>query len=349
MAPPDPAAFDPDDSVGLALKLVRHLAGSVGEIEVAEGPDRYSGGMDTYVYAIRFSGDLPPGWRSPLVLRIYPSSEQIQKAEREAKIQRFVADQGFPAPRPLLLDTSCEPFGLPFMLMERAPGLNAVDRFRNPLNIRSTIRAMATLQARLHSLPIDGCPLPYESPLVDRWLAPSRDLIQRYHPPGLDPHLAWLEEHASIVRDEAVALTHNDFHPLNIQVEGEQMSLLDWPDAALGDRHCDVGRTLAVFWLAAPLEKSLVARSVLRLLRRYIVPLYTREYRRHLPLDDRRLHYWQALHAFKNVVQFAVLRQEGEAALGARPGVLAEVPPSLARAIDDYFQRRVSMIESSAG
>ncbi|HEY5625085.1 MAG TPA: phosphotransferase [Dehalococcoidia bacterium] len=332
---------------GARAKLVRHLSGNVGSIEVIEGPDRYLAGLDTYVYGIRFAGDVPPEWIAPLVLRVYPSPEQVQKAEREAAIQRFVADQGFPAPRPLLVDTSCQPFGLPFMLMERVPGPSAVDRFKNPLKIRSTVRAMAAMQARLHLLPIDGCPLPYESPLVDRLLAPSRDLIQRFRPPGLDSPLAWLEEHASIVRNEDVALVHNDFHPLNIQAEGDRMSLLDWPDAAIGDRHSDVARTLAVFWLAAPLEKSLAGRTVLGALRRYIVPLYLREYRRHLPLDDRRLRYWGALHAFAEWVLISVMQHAGEAAIGARPGVLAEIPQAVVTSLPEYFRRRVSLLETA--
>jgi aminoglycoside phosphotransferase (APT) family kinase protein len=153
-----------------------------------------------------------------------------------------------------------------------------------------------------------------------------------------------MESHADLVRDEEPALLHNDFHPLNIMLDGERMTLLDWPDAAVGDRHCDVARTLALFWLAAPLERSFIGRTVLGLLRRYIVPLYVREYRSHLALDDVRLRYWEALHAFKAWAQIAVLHHEGEAALGARAGVAAEIPPTMIRALESYVRTRIAAL-----
>jgi aminoglycoside phosphotransferase (APT) family kinase protein len=341
-------AFDPDDGAAIGEALPASLVGRVGSLEVAEGPARYGAGMDTYVYAVRFAGDIPAEWAAPLILRVYPSPAQVAKAEREAAVQTFVAGLGFPAPRPLLLDTSGVPFGLPFMIMERLPGRPAVDLIKNPLAIRGVVRRMAVLQSRLHALPVDGCPLPYDAPLVDRLLAGSRELVERHQPAGAEAALAWLEEHASLVREEQPVLIHNDFHPLNILVDDGQMSLLDWSDAALGDRHCDVARTLALLWLAAPLLPSALARAVLGLLRRYIVPLYAREYGRLLPLDERRLRYWEAVHAFKSWLQVTVLLQEGETALQARPGVASEIPAGVLPAIQDYFQRRVAILSQAA-
>ena len=138
-----------------------------------------------------------------------------------------------------------------------------------------------------------------------------------------------------------LSCTHNDFHPLNLLVDGDRVVLLDWSAAALGDRHCDVARTLALFWLAGPLAKSAVERTALRLLRGYVVSKYRREYESLLPLDEDRLRYWQALHAFGVWTQIAVMRQEGEAAIGARQGVLDEVPASVLPALRDYVWARI--------
>ena len=332
--------FDPDDKSAIRAALTECLCGLLGAVEVVEGPDRYGAGLDTYVYAIRLRGELPPEWAAPLVLRVYPQAAQAGKAQREAAAQTFAADHGIAAPRPLLVEMSWEPYGLPFMIMERAPGSPLMERFKNPLAIGRTIRAMAALQARLHSLPTDGCPLPYDGPLVDRWLAPTKEQVKRFRPRGLDGPLRWLEEHAQIVREEEPVLVHNDFHPLNLVADGDRLTLLDWSDATLGDRHCDVARTLALFWLAPPLESNAVTRMVLTVLRRFIVPAYARAYRKHLPLDKRRLRYWQALHAFKAWAQIAVMRQEGEAAIGAPAGVLAQIPQALLPALQAYFEER---------
>jgi aminoglycoside phosphotransferase (APT) family kinase protein len=336
--------FKPDDPAWVGERLTAYLRVRFSDLRVVEGPDRFGAGMDSYVYAIRVAGSLPPEWARPLVLRIYPSLQQTEKAKRETDIQTYAADREFPAPRPLLLDESGAPFGLPFMIMERMPGSPAVDRIKNPLAVRGIIREMAALQVRLHTLPTDGCPLPYDGPMVDRLLSPTRELVERHRPPGLDGALGWLEEHAVIVRSEEPVLIHNDFHPLNILAEGRRLSLVDWTDAALGDRHCDVARTLALLWLAAPLLKSPLARTALGLLRRYIVPLYASEYGRHLPLDNRRLRYWEALHAFKSWAQVVVLLREGESAMQAREGVAAEIPPNVVPAIREYFQRRVALL-----
>jgi len=333
--------FDPDDVAAIRDALAADLAGRLGPLTVSEGPERFGGGMDTYVYAFRLAGDISPAWAAPLVLRVFPSMGQVAKAEREAAMQTFAVEKGILAPKPLLVDTSGTAFGLPFMIMERMRGAPMLSRIKNPLNMPGMLKAMAALQARLHSLPTDGCPIPYERPLVDEWLSRSRELVNKFHPAGLDRPLAWLETHIDMVKDEEPVLTHNDFHPMNLLIDGDRMALLDWPDAALGDRHCDVARTLALLYLAGPLAQSAIERTVLRLLRGYIVSKYRREYESHLPLDVGRIRYWQVLHAFGVWAQLAVMRQEGEAAIGAREGVLGEIPDSIFPALESYVDERI--------
>jgi aminoglycoside phosphotransferase (APT) family kinase protein len=336
------APFDPDNIPAIREALAQRLSARVGPVSVKEGPARFRSGLDTFVYAIGLSGQLAPEWPESLVLRIFPSMDQVEKAEREFAVQAFLATLGYPAPRPLYFDVTGEPFGLPFMIMARVPGVPAINQFKNPLNTSSLIARMAALQARLHTLPTAGCPLPYESPLVERMLEPSRDLVGRYHPPGLDKPLQWLERNVSVVRDEEPVLTHNDFHPLNLIVEGDQMTVLDWPGAALGDRHCDVGRTLALFSFAPDFERSLAARMALRVFRGTIIRRYKRAYCAILRLEGERLRYWEALHAFTAWTQIATMAQEGEAAIGARPGALSEIPPGLETSLKRYFEERAA-------
>jgi aminoglycoside phosphotransferase (APT) family kinase protein len=172
-------AFDPNDVTSLKVKLQERLSSRVGALEIRD-LRRIGAGMDTYVYAFAVDGSLAPNWMEPLVLRVYPNVGQAAKAEREASIQGFVREGGFPAPRPLLVDAPGGSVGLPFMVMERAPGTPLVDRMKNPLSLVSAISAMAALQARLHSMPTEGCPVPYDGP--DR--SPCRTEDRYRVPPG---------------------------------------------------------------------------------------------------------------------------------------------------------------------
>lgn len=334
--------FNPDDSSAIRETLEGVLRRS-GEVTIVEGPDKFAGGLDTHVYGVTLGGTLPAGWPARVVLRIYPTAEQDAKMEREFAVQTFASERAFPAPRPLLAGKAGDPWELPFMLMERAPGSQAVDGFKNPLRIRRTIRAMAALQARLHSLPTEGCPLPYDRPLVDRLLEGPQELLAKY--PAEEPMraLRWLEENASIVREEEPVLVHNDYHPINIVAEGDQLTLLDWSDAALGDRHSDVARTLGVFWLAPSLERSWLGRTALGTLRGFIVSKYTSDYASHQPLDPRRIRYWEAVHAFSEWVTVDTMDREGEASVGAREGLIAELQ-GFAPRLRRYFEERTGSV-----
>ncbi len=171
---------------------------------------------------------------------------QAEKAQREAAIQSFVARRGFPAPDALLVDPAGGLLGLPFMIMEHVDGAQAIQAIKNPIKLPGMLRGMAALHAGLHTLPTDGCPLPHESPLVDRLLEEPREHITRFGLSALAPVLDCLQANAGLVRNETPSLVHLDFHPLNILAKGERMTLIDWSDAALGDRHADVARQAPV-------------------------------------------------------------------------------------------------------
>jgi aminoglycoside phosphotransferase (APT) family kinase protein len=153
-----------------------------------------------------------------------------------------------------------------------------------------------------------------------------------------------MKANAGIVRGEEPVVVHLDFHPLNILDDGDTMTLIDWADGTIGDRHADVARTLALFWLAAPLLESAVERTLLSVLRRYLVPAYQRAYRKHLPLDEKRLRYWEALHTFRAWTQIAVIKQEGEEALGARKGMASALPSAVIPAFAEYVAARTRLL-----
>lgn len=332
-------AFDPTDVDAIRTQLDQLLCERSWDVRIEPPIDRFEGGLDTYIYGVTLCGTLPEGWPTRVVLRVYPAADQGPKMEREFAVQRFVSGSGFPAPRPLLAGKANEVWPLPFMLMERVEGSQSTNGFTSPLRMRGMIRAMAALQARLHSVPIAGCPLPYEGPLVDRMLAEPREILEKYPAPELASGLRWVEENAGIVRDEEPVLVHNDLHPVNVLAQRTQLTLLDWSDADIGDRHSDVARTLGVFKGAEFMERGPIGRTAPGLLRRYIVSNYLRDYVTHFPLDARRLRYWEALHALSELVIVETMDREGEAALGGREGLVSETEGS-AEQLRRYFEER---------
>jgi aminoglycoside phosphotransferase (APT) family kinase protein len=192
-------------------------------------------------------------------------------------------------------------------------------------------------------LPVHDFPTPDDRPLVDRLLSNARDELPLDAAAEMRAALSWLESNAGVVRQEVGVLCHNDFHPLNDHLSREgKACLIDWSDADIGDRHCDVGRTTALFWLAPPLARSPVERLVLRAFRRYFIAAYLGRYSREMEVETPRLQFWQTLHALRAWAQLDKLQSTGKATLGARRGAAGEVPPGLVPALREYLRDRVS-------
>ena len=339
-------AIDPASAEQVAGALLEYLSTALraGEIRFAEPPERVGRGLDTHIYAFRLVGEgLDPAWTGPLVLRLYPTSNQGAKAEREGEVQRFAAEHGYPALVPLALETRAEPFGLPLMLMERVDGAPMLELMgRSPLTIPGLLRKMGALHVALHRLPLGGCPLSADGPLVERRLVEFRERIERSAVRGLDDALGWLERHKAIVTSEQPALLHNDFHPLNILIDRRgRATVLDWSDAMVGDRHHDIGRTVGVFnvaWIAAG---SALERRALRPGGGWLANRYLAAYRRHVPIDRDRLRYWEALQAFHGWLQLRELEDPAfRTEVGARSDSIESLPEGFAAFMERYFWRR---------
>lgn len=294
-------AFDPADATEVATALLEYVADRlhVSGTVFREAPAPLGRGMDTRIYSFQLAPEgLAPQWSAPLVLRLFTSPDQADKAQREADVQRFAASQGYPAVEPLLLDRQAAGFDLPIMVMPRVDGEPMLDRAMfNPLSVGRLLGRMAELQVALHGLSIADCPLESGSPLVDRKLQELRGDSTGETDQALA--LEWLEQHKASVSIEEAVLCHGDFHPLNILIDDAgTASVLDWSDAVLGDRHSDVARSAVMFWIAPIIAESTLERAVLRASRGYLQWQYLRSYRRLYPIDDQRLGYWKALHAF---------------------------------------------------
>ena len=341
-------AIDPGNATEVAEALRQYVADKlhVSGIVYIDSPAPLGRGMDTRIYSFHLNADgLGPQWSAPLVLRVYTSADQGDKAQKEADVQAFAASQGYPAVEPVLLDRHAAGFDLPIMVMPRVEGQPMLElAMSSPLTVGRLLRQMADLQVALHALPATDCPLESGAPLVERKLVELRD--DATGDTDQARALEWLEQHKATVATEEVVLCHGDFHPLNILVdESDTATVLDWSDAVLGDRHYDVARSTLIFWIAPIIAESTLERVALRAARGYLQWQYLRSYRRLHPIDDRRLGYWKALHALAAwQLVTRVQDPQGELAGVAREDAVARLPAELGVELQRLFWKLAAAI-----
>jgi aminoglycoside phosphotransferase (APT) family kinase protein len=130
-----------------------------------------------------------------------------------------------------------------------------------------------------------------------------------------EPDLAAGVERATALTTVAAGgpavVCHGDFHPLNVMVDGDRASVIDWTDAGLGPREADVSRTLLLFHIAAIAAGSSVERVALRVAGPRLAGRYRRAYEAGTPLDPERLRAWGALHSLHGWSQVRMLHAGG--------------------------------------
>ena len=311
-------------------------------VELREPPSSRGEGFDSTIHLVHFTGDgLPSEWRRPLVMRIKSDAERAPEAEREATIQAWAVDQGYPAPRVLHVFGPDELLARPVQVMERLAGSLLSDAMlQAPWRTRRLVGAFAQLHARLHALPIEG--FPDDDDVLDRRLRLTRHMAAALDHDGLSRALARIEAAAPALRAAPAVACHGDFHPLNVLVAGGQLSVIDWTDAGLGDHHADVARTVALFQLAAIAAGSPVERRVLGVLGPRLARRYLRAYRIHAPVDDRRLAAWTPVHLLHGWAQALGLR-EG-AFDGRAPGQADRLPPGFVDLLEHKLQAALATL-----
>ena len=300
--PPAPA------EVGASLR--RWASSSFGDgVDLADEPVAVTGGIDTFIFRFRLRGAGLEGVAAgPLILRLYPSAARGPSADKEAAVLGFLGDVGFPAPRLLASSAGTGDFGLPFLVMEQAPGKTVLDRVKaKPHHTPRLLDSMVAAQASLHGVDPSRWPLPRPTESeVDRRLRTVEGVVPA--DPGLAAALRWLQDHRGEVQGEEPVVCHHDFHPLNALADDDgRLAIIDWANADLGDRHSDLARAIVLYEWAPFVAESAAERLVLRAARPWMVRRYQASYARHLPVDERRLHYWLAFHAADSWAEAASL------------------------------------------
>lgn len=344
-------SIDPSNlaEVQQALQAYLRDAQGLGNVTFVEPPAPLGRGFDTYIYSFRLSTNVAASrWSAPLVLRLYRTPEEDEKAARDAAVQRYAADLHYPTPQVLASTSSGNTMGLPFIIMARAPGRVMLERIAaNPLSARRLLAQMAQQHVALHRLPVTVCPLSADGPLIDRQLESVSQRIARRQLQELSAGFDRLNRCKGIVTEEQATLCHGDFHPLNLVVaEGGGLSVLDWSDAALGDRHHDVARTVTLFSFAYIAAESSIERILLRTVKGLLRSWYFGPYNRALPVDRRRLLYWEAFHAFQGLLQLYEIDLDRPETLGSNPEAVRRMPPSIRNDVRRYFERKMNQVES---
>lgn len=310
-----------------------------GAVRLVEPPTTNDHGFDSDIHFVHLAGDvLPDEWRRPLVLRVKPDAGRISVARYEAEVHGWLADRGFPAPPVLVvLEPGVVAEG-PAQVMTRAPGEMLLDVLRRrPRRGRHLLGQLARLQARLHRLDPQGFP-PGED-LLDKRLRLTRLTANMLDHPGLRDGLRRVEDLAGELRDAPEVVCHGDYHPLNVLAAGDSMTVIDWTDAGVGDRHGDFARTLLLFDVAWIVASGRAERLALRGLGPMLARFHRRAYEREAPLDERRLALWTPVHLLHGWSQ----------AVGAHEGVVSgdqdqRVPFPLVTALERRFQRAVDAV-----
>jgi uncharacterized protein (TIGR02172 family) len=197
------------------------------------------------------------------VLKLFFPAWSEQSVRHELNISQAVIDAGVAAPA--VFGGVVERDGRFGIVYERVYGVSMIDALASkPWQVRSAARRLADIQAEMHRGTPSGLPrlkdrlarnIGRAKPLSDEQKTRALDLLERL-PDG--PNLC-----------------HGDFHPGNIILKSEngEPTIIDWPNATVGDPAADVARTrllLTVGWHALPGRKdrflaqiltSLLARS----------------------------------------------------------------------------------------
>lgn len=175
--------------------------------------------------------DLGDGRVLKLLRHGFPSGLLDVEAEKTAAVHAA----GVPAPavhERRLVD------GRPGIVMDRIDGVSMVDRIRSaPWTAGRCGHRLAAVHTRV--LEAAGTGLP---DIKDRLAGAidATDLPVR---------------HRSVAKDALLRLPdgdrvlHGDFHPLNVIVDDDRMTVIDWVDASAGSPSADVARTT---WLMSP-------------------------------------------------------------------------------------------------
>lgn len=323
-------------------ELLQYLRVRFGDAaQLAHAPEKVQGGMDTEVYFISLDGGrLDAEWTHPLVLRVHRSADRTDVAHHEADAQAWCVEHHYPAPRVLLVGTAVEGFTTPIQVMIRASGTTMLSAITGrPWRTRAELHRLAALHARLHGLDPSSWPNQTVTFAQDR-LGPVRWWAAALKHPEIDAALERALPIALALDAGPAVVCHGDFHPLNVIVDGDAATVIDWTDAGLGDPMGDIARTALLLRVAGVATPEPAVRAVLSASAPALSRTYLRAYRQIAPFDPPRFDRWMTIHLLHGWTQVCALH----AGLVGSASERAQIPKDLARWLERRHQRATARL-----
>jgi aminoglycoside phosphotransferase (APT) family kinase protein len=309
---------DVGDDLLCYLRSVLNDAG----VAYSSNPTPVEGGFDTLVYRFQLRGARGE-LAKPLILRVFRGGSP-SRAIQESAVQEAVAEAGYPAPR---VHIKCEDEGVlgsAFIIMELMPGEPMMS-----LPLEEIPGMLAEAHLRLHSIDAEAITKAFKATpgarkrTLDDLFSWLTDQIRGCGFRSLYESLEWIEGN----RPEDAgygALCHGDFHPLNILVEkGRVSGVLDWSGFLIGDPAYDVGSTVFLAEVAAPLLQPDVDWKALA--RRYL-----ERYREASPLRLDKIEYYEAFRCLMSAME-------------GFQGHLAWRQPAMRQRMTEYFHEKTGV------
>ncbi|MGE4431548.1 MAG: phosphotransferase family protein [Sphingobium sp.] len=207
-----------------------------------------AGGFSKDTFLVTVTGD---GREEGMALRRDQAFRPLlTSVSDEQPVLTSLAAMGFPAPKPLWIETDSSVFGASVIALTRATGSADAARWTQDEGQRGrVVRNSARLLAQLHAIPAEqagsmgsgvpgstgSSPAEFAADLAAYWrrIAPAVN-------PLMDAILVWLAE-AAPAGFERRAIVHGDYGLHNLLVEGETIqAVLDWEFWHIGDPREDL-------------------------------------------------------------------------------------------------------------
>jgi aminoglycoside phosphotransferase (APT) family kinase protein len=173
--------------------------------------------------------------------KVFGDYDRGEKARREFKSFELLHKHGIPVPEPLLLDETGEVLGIPGIVSRFVPGSLVLDPPADPLG---WARKLAVTLAKIHSIPCGEEEQKFllkgnaEASWVVKFEAAPQ--YMRDYPGGAELWQA-IRDLCLHIRPVTPSLVHIDYWSGNILwYEDEISAVIDWEEAAYGDRGIDV-------------------------------------------------------------------------------------------------------------
>jgi aminoglycoside phosphotransferase (APT) family kinase protein len=334
------AVTDTAGAAAVARPLLDYLRAqmSTASLEYAAAPTPISGGFDTAIYGFRLAG-APAELSEPLILRVFRDGG-IEPARFETVVQSTIAGSGYPAPAILVTCLDPAVLGGAFVIMPRVRGRVMLDALLGP-GIMQMATLMGKAHAQLHALD----PEPLRRALDAEGMGQRRGMtfegawgpmIEEARLDGLQDGYAWTQKHRPV--ETATAICHGDFHPLNVMVDGGEVSgVLDWSNARIEDPAWDVRATMALFGYAPADMPSFLAPFV-DLARGLVLRRYLRAYRRVRAIDANAVRFFEATRLLGFLLEAGMVRQARAGVIPPMTKATAFEQPRVLRRVSTRFE-----------